>query len=101
MKTSEDGLLFLMEKNGVIRVGLTAKAQDDLGSVSFVNLPKVGTNLELGESFAEVEAEKAVNELVSPVAGEVVAIHTEAEKTPEILDSQEVGAAWLMDVKAN
>lgn len=78
------------------KVGLTATAQDDLGSITFAMLPKIGKDLKVGDPVVELEAEKAVVEYDSPVAGKVVAINEEAEKNPKILDEQD---AWLYIVK--
>ncbi|MGX4686581.1 glycine cleavage system protein H [Vagococcus sp. JNUCC 83] len=78
------------------KVGLTATAQDDLGSITFAMLPKVGKDLNVGDPVVELEAEKAVVEYDSPVAGKVVAINEEAEKNPKILDEQ---GSWLYIVK--
>lgn len=89
-------MLWVKEVEEGTKVGLTPFAQDDLGGVSFVLLPKVGRVIEKGEEIVEIEAEKAVVEYESPVAGTIVAINEEAAKTPSILDQPD---AWLYIVK--
>lgn len=93
---SKDGLLFVQVKGDLVEVGLSKKAQDELGSVTFVNFPKVASFIKKEESFVEVEAEKAVNEFVSPVAGIVSEVNELALDHPEILDNPQEGSAWLV-----
>lgn len=77
-------------------VGLTPTAQDDLGSITFAMLPKVGKEIKQGDPVVELEAEKAVVEYDSPVSGVVVSINEAAEKNPKLLDEKD---AWLYIVK--
>ncbi|MCI0130622.1 MULTISPECIES: glycine cleavage system protein H [Enterococcaceae] len=77
-------------------VGLTSTAQDDLGSITFVMLPKVGKEIKIGDPIVELEAEKAVVEYDSPVSGTIVSINEEAEKNPKLLDEKD---AWLCIIK--
>ncbi|MGO2082593.1 glycine cleavage system protein H [Vagococcus sp.] len=90
--------LWTKEEKGKVQVGLTATAQDDLGSIGFVSLPKVGTALEVGSEVIELEAEKTVVEYESPVAGEVIEVNEAALKTPTLLDEP---GAWLFTVEKN
>ena len=80
------------------RLGFTNEGQEELGNITFVSLPKVGRELVQGEAFADVEAEKAVTELVSPVTGKVLEVNEAALETPSLLDSQEETEAWLLVV---
>ncbi|MBL1227948.1 glycine cleavage system protein H [Enterococcus sp. BWB1-3] len=77
------------------KVGLTNQAQDDLGSISFVTLPKVGQRLTKGDAFVELEAEKSVSEFSSPLTGTIVHINEGADKDPAVLDDVEESNAWL------
>lgn len=88
--------LWLKEENGVVTVGLTAVAQDDLGSISFAMLPKVGTAVTRGDSVVELEAEKAVVEYETPVSGTITEINEAGQKDTKILDQP---GAWLFKVK--
>ncbi|MGC6768934.1 glycine cleavage system protein H [Enterococcus sp. LJL51] len=78
-----------------LKVGLTNAAQEDLGKISFVTLPKVGQKLSAGDSFVELEAEKSVSEFSSPISGMVAAVNEAADKNPELLDNEDETQAWL------
>ena len=81
------------------RVGITDYAQNQLGDVVFLELPEVGRTLAPGEQFGTVESVKAVSELDSPVAGEVVEINSELTSKPELINEDPYGAAWIMVVR--
>lgn len=77
------------------KVGLTNGAQDDLGKISFVTLPKKGQKLKQGDSFVELEAEKSVSEFSSPLTGTVAEVNEAADKEPALLDNIDETQAWL------
>ena len=79
-------------------VGITDYAQQQLGDVVFVELPQVGRVLTQGEVFGTIESVKAVSELFSPVAGEVVAVNEALTSAPEQVNSDPHGA-WIVRVK--
>ena len=80
-------------------VGITQYAQEQLGDVVFLELPEVGRKLSPGEGFGTVESVKAVSELYSPVAGEVVEVNSALAQKPEVVNSDPHGAAWMITVK--
>jgi glycine cleavage system H protein len=80
-------------------IGITDHAQEELGDIVFVNLPKVGATTEKGHSFGSVESVKAVSDIYSPVSGEVTAINELLATTPEKLNEDPHGAAWLIKLK--
>ena len=80
-------------------VGITHYAQKQLGDVVYLELPEVGRKLAAGDTFGTVESVKAVSELLSPVAGEVVEINSALVKGPEAINSDPYGAAWMIKVK--
>jgi len=80
-------------------VGITDHAQSELGDIVYVDLPKIGTQLDQGKSLGSVESVKAVSDIYSPVSGEIVAINTELADHPEKLNSDPHGDAWLVKVK--
>ncbi len=80
-------------------IGVTDHAQEELGDIVFVNLPKVGSKTEKGQSFGSVESVKAVSDIYSPVSGEVTAINDLLSTTPEKLNEDPHGAAWLIKLK--
>ena len=80
-------------------VGVTDYAQHELGDVVFVELPKKGTKVTAGKSFGTVESVKAVSEIYAPISGEVVDINTELLNTPEKINTDPHGAAWLVKLR--
>jgi glycine cleavage system H protein len=85
--------------DGVVRVGITAFAQDALGDVVYVSLPSVGDSLSAGDSCGEVESTKSVSDLYAPLSGEVVAVNEALESAPELVNSDPYGQGWMYDVK--
>jgi glycine cleavage system H protein len=80
-------------------VGITDYAQGELGDVVFVELPKVGAKLKAGAMFGTVESVKAVSEIYCPVSGEVVEINSALSDSPEKINADPHGAAWLVKMK--
>ncbi|MDR0922646.1 MAG: glycine cleavage system protein H [Lactobacillales bacterium] len=83
----------------VARFGISEQLQEDLGDITFVSLPVVGKTVKKGEAISELEAEKAVSELASPVNGVILAVNQEAEANPELLNSCKANENWLADIK--
>lgn len=81
-----------------VRVGITAYAQEQLGDVVFVELPKVGTKLTAHKTFGVVESVKAVSDLFAPVSGEIVEINTELPSTPQLVNQDPYGRGWMLVV---
>jgi glycine cleavage system H protein len=86
-------------KDGVGTIGITDYAQNELGDVVFVELPKPGAKVQAGKSFGTVESVKAVSEIYAPVSGEVVEANADLEATPEKLNSDPHKSAWLIRMK--
>jgi glycine cleavage system H protein len=80
-------------------VGITDYAQQELGDVVFVELPKVGAQLKAGQPFGTVESVKAVSEIFSPVTGEVTETNSALASSPEKINQDTHGAAWLVKVR--
>ncbi len=80
-------------------VGITDYAQHELGDVVFVELPKVGAKFAANQAFGTVESVKAVSEIYCPVSGEVVEVNTALANTPETINKDPHGAAWLIKIK--
>jgi glycine cleavage system H protein len=85
----------------IVRVGITDFAQSALGDVVFVQLPEVGAQLTAGESFGEVESTKSVSDLFAPVSATVVAVNSDLDASPELLNSDPYGAGWLLDLQGD
>jgi len=80
-------------------VGITHHAQEQLGDIVYVDLPKVGAKLEKGAAMGSVESVKAVSEIFSPVSGEVIAVNETLSDAPEKLNQDPHGEGWLVKVK--
>ncbi|MEM7049647.1 MAG: glycine cleavage system protein GcvH [Acidobacteriota bacterium] len=80
-------------------VGITAFAQEELGEVVFVELPEVGSKVAAGAEIGSIESVKAVAELYSPVAGEIVAVNDEVVDDAEILNDDPHKAGWLVRLR--
>ena len=82
-------------------VGITDHAQDSLGDVVFVELPRVGEKFEAHEAFGNVESVKAVSELFCPVSGEVVEMNEALQDEPEKVNTDPYGAGWMIRLRLN
>jgi len=80
-------------------VGITLHAQEALGDVVYIELPRVGDKFESHNSFGSVESVKAVSELFMPVAGEVIEINSAIKDAPETLNSDPYGKGWLLRIR--
>ena len=100
---SPDDLLYSKEhewlRTGDGVVGITHHAQDELGEVVYVELPKVGDKFDSGDTFGTVESVKAVSELFMPVSGEVVAINGDLADAPENVNKDPYGKGWMIRIK--
>lgn len=86
-------------KGDVATIGITDYAQHELGDVVFVELPKAGSKTVAGKSFGTVESVKAVSEIYSPVAGEVIEANTALHDAPEKINTDPHGTGWLIRVR--
>jgi glycine cleavage system H protein len=78
--------------------GITHFAQESLGDIVFVSLPKVGTSLSAGDVCGEVESTKSVSDIYSPVSGVVLRVNTDLDSTPETVNSDPYNAGWMVEV---
>ena len=89
---------WIKEENGIVTVGLSDYAQQELGDLVFVNLPQVGDTVTAGEAFADVESVKAVSDVYSPVTGAVCEINEALLDAPESINQDPYGA-WFIRVE--
>jgi glycine cleavage system H protein len=82
-------------EEGRVRIGITDYAQDALGDVVFVEVPEVGTKVERGASFSEVESTKSVSEIYAPVSGTIAEINADLTDSPERLNDDPYGEGWI------
>ena len=81
-----------------VRVGITHFAQEQLGDVVFVELPKVGTRVRAQQTFGVVESVKAVSDLFAPVSGEIAEANAELAQKPETVNQDPYGRGWMLVV---
>jgi glycine cleavage system H protein len=81
------------------RIGITAFAQEQLGDVVFVELPKVGAKVTAMKTFGVVESVKAVSDLFAPVSGDVVEVNEALPKNPELVNSDPYGQGWMLVIR--
>jgi glycine cleavage system H protein len=90
---SEEGAI------STIKVGITEFAQSELGDLVFVDLPKVGANLEKGKAFCVVESTKAASDVYAPVAGTVSEVNSELSNSPDLVNQSPYEKGWLAIIK--
>lgn len=100
LRYSKDHEWVLVDGN-VATIGITDYAQGSLGDVVYVDLPRVGDGFGTHEAFGSVESVKAVSEIFTPVAGEVVAVNDNLNDAPEKVNSDPYGDAWFVKIKMN
>ncbi|HEX6357756.1 glycine cleavage system protein GcvH [Actinophytocola sp.] len=101
LKYTEEHEWVAATEGGAVRVGITAYAQDQLGDVVFVELPKVGAAVEAGSPLGEVESTKSVSEIFAPVTGTVVAVNNALDDTPELINSDPYGGGWIVEINVD
>lgn len=106
MATVPDDLRFTEEHEWVrsttehvVEVGITEYAQGELGDVVFVELPAIGDRFEKMQVFGTIEAVKAVSDLYSPLAGEVVAVNAALDGSPALVNSDPYGEGWMIRMR--
>ena len=87
------------EGDGIVTIGVTDFAQEQLGDVVFVELPDVGAELVSADEFGVIESVKAASDLFAPVSGEVIAINELLADDPELVNTDPYGDAWLLQIR--
>jgi glycine cleavage system H protein len=87
------------ESDGTVTVGITDYAQNSLGDITYVQVPKVGAHLNAGETFGVVESVKAASDLYAPVAGTVVAVNGALDSAPETVNRAPFTDGWMIKLK--
>lgn len=85
--------------DGTATIGITDYAQNSLGDITFVQVPKVGTALKAGETFGVVESVKAASDVYAPVAGTVVAVNPTLDTNPEKVNQAPYTDGWMLKLK--
>jgi glycine cleavage system H protein len=97
--TEEHEYVRSSDEPGIVSVGITDYAQGELGDVVYVELPAVGASLEKMEVFGTIEAVKAVSELFTPVAGEVIEVNTALDSDPSVINQDPYGDGWMIKLR--
>ena len=90
---------YVFEENGLLKIGVSEFAIDQLGDIVFVELADQGAILEKGETFGTIESVKAVEEVYLPFAGEIVSVNESVIDNPELLQNDPIGEGWLIVIK--
>src|SRR5215212_10920489 len=88
-----------VERDGTVTIGITDYAQNSLGDITYVQVPKVGAVLKAGETFGVVESVKAASDLYSPVGGTVVAVNGALDSAPETVNQSPYDTGWMLKLK--
>jgi glycine cleavage system H protein len=83
-------------EGALVRIGITDFAQDALGDVVYVDLPEVGTEVQAGQAFGEVESTKSVSDVFSPITGSIVERNPLIDEHSELVNEQPYGDGWLV-----
>ena len=90
---------YVLEENGLLKIGVSEFAIDQLGDIVFVELADQGKILEKGETFGTIESVKAVEEVYLPFSGEIVSVNENVIDNPELLQNDPIGEGWLVILK--
>ena len=90
---------YVLEENGLLKIGVSEFAIDQLGDIVFVELAEEGAALEKGETFGTIESVKAVEEVYLPFSGEIVSVNESVIENPELLQNDPIGDGWLVILK--
>lgn len=90
---------WIEEDGDVLTIGITEHAQEQLGDITFVELPEVGRTLAKGDAFAVVESVKAASDVYSPVAGEVIEVNAALDEKPELVNEAAENDGWFARIR--
>lgn len=88
-----------VESDGSVTVGITDYAQNSLGDITYVQVPKVGATLKAGDTFGVVESVKAASDLYAPIGGTVLAVNGALDSAPETVNRAPYGEGWMLKIK--
>tara|TARA_Y100001968_G_C18879418_1_gene491018 strand:+ start:149 stop:538 length:390 start_codon:yes stop_codon:yes gene_type:complete len=90
---------YVVEEEGLLKLGVSEFAVDQLGDIVFVELADTGSDLQKGETFGTIESVKAVEEVYLPFSGKIISINQSVIDNPEILQNDPIGEGWLVIIK--
>ncbi|MCX7972963.1 MAG: glycine cleavage system protein GcvH [Candidatus Aminicenantes bacterium] len=80
-------------------IGITEFAQKQLGDIVYIELPEIGTNLEVHQTIGAIESVKAVSDVFSPIAGEVIEVNEKLNESPELINQDPYGQGWIIKLR--
>ena len=92
---------WILFKDDVAMVGITNYAQESLGDIVFIELPKIGRLVKFGDQVGVIESVKAASDLFSPVSGEIIEVNNELQNSPHLINEDPEKSGWYMKVKLN
>jgi glycine cleavage system H protein len=90
---------WIRQENETAELGITHFAQDALGDVVYIELPKVGTEVQSGQEIGEVESTKTTSAIYTPISGKIVAVNEELRDKPERVNQDPYGRGWIAKVR--
>ena len=100
-KYSKEHEWALIEAPGLVVVGITDYAQDQLGDVVYVELPDAGTEVSQFDKVGEIESVKAVSDIFTPISGRIVEVNGELEGQPELVNDDPTGEGWMVKLQTD
>ena len=88
-------------ENEIATIGITDHAQESLGDIVFIELPKLGRLINAGDQVGVVESVKAASDLFSPISGEIIEVNNELIKSPQLINNDPENSGWYMKIKLN
>jgi glycine cleavage system H protein len=88
-------------EDGEAIIGITNYAQEQLGEVAYIDLPDVGDEIEVGVSFGDIESIKAVSDIISPISGTIIAVNSDLEDAPTLVNGEPYEKGWMLRVKVS
>jgi len=82
----------------IARIGITDHAQDALGDIVYVDLPKIGDTVSSGQNLGEIESTKSVSEIYAPIGGTVSSVNSALEANPDLLNEDPYGEGWICEI---
>ena len=99
VKYSEDHAWVKVEDEDLVTIGITDFAQEQLGDLVYIELPKVGHQFVRGDKISVIESVKSASDLVAPVSGEIVEVNDRLEDDPELVSENPMDEGWFIKVK--
>ena len=89
----------MLVTGSLVRIGITDYAQDALGDIVYIQLPDIGSTVEVHQGLGEIESTKSVNDVYAPVSGTVSTVNVSLSATPELLNSDPYGDGWICEIE--